>query len=147
MVKLSKIQLNPELVASGVWFDYYAPGLEDEDPICCKIAHVGNPGYKQKLSKLMQAKGRGFRSRKTEDLAPIQKIAAAEFLLLDWKNVEDDNGKPIKYTPEEGLKVLNKPEYDDFWLFVISSATSAEEYRAEVKKDSAKNSRSSSTTG
>ena len=94
----------------------------------------------------MQGKGRGFRAKRQEEIVPLQKMAAARFLLLDWENVEDDNGDAIDYTPEVGLDIFNDPAFDDFWLFVISSATEAEQFKADVRNESEKNLRITSTT-
>ena len=33
MVKLSSVKLNTELVTGGVWFEYYAPGVDEDKPI------------------------------------------------------------------------------------------------------------------
>ena len=32
----------------------------------------------------------------------------ANTVLFDWENIEDDDGTPIPYTPEEGIKALSK---------------------------------------
>ena len=64
-------------------------------------------------------------------------------VLLDWKHVEDENGQPIQYTPEVGVKVLvDCPELYDY---LSDEAQEVQNFQEEEVKSTVGNSRSAST--
>lgn len=60
-----------------------------------------------------------------------QCMLLANFILLDWEGAEDEDGKPLAYSPEEGTAMLKGDI--DFFLFVLKkSAALAKEGKEEL---------------
>ena len=75
-----------------------------------------------------------------EEMHEIYLQATAKCVLLDWKNVDNDDGEPLKYTPEEGLKVLHDDEYHEFQTWLYLQAGSRVRYRKVAQEEAVKNS-------
>jgi hypothetical protein len=134
MAKLSVIAVDATKSIDGIFVPYYSD-------IELKIARLNNPKYEKFLQKLIEPHIREIRANnfdrdKRLDLA---KQAAAKYLLVDWKNIEDENGKKIPYSPEKALELFRDSKFVDLYNFVIEVANSAEFYRQETKVESIKN--------
>jgi hypothetical protein len=131
-MKLSQLRLDSDTEINGVWVDY-AEGIQ------FKIARLGNPAFRRYMRKL----GKPLRAQMRHDvlddetLESLSKEAIAHTVLLDWRNVEDDRGQPLEYTPAIGQKVLEDSEYADIYNFVIAVANSTENYRRTKIEDEA----------
>jgi hypothetical protein len=51
----------------------------------------------------------------------------AKFVLLDWKNIQDDDNKDVPYSKEMALKWLT--EHSDFYRLVLDLSQDAGLYR------------------
>lgn len=60
----------------------------------------------------------------------------ANCILLDWKEVEDDNKKEIKYTAEAGAKALYS--YDEFRSWVVDKAKELQQTQKSAKEETQK---------
>ena len=67
------------------------------------------------------------------------KPAAAKYLLLDWKNVEDANGNPVPYSSEKALEFFNNPALKDLYDFVLEMAGEVGNFLQEQHEESVKN--------
>ena len=137
MAKLSSLRIDSGKDVEGVWTKY-AAGIK------LKIARLGNPNYRAYMRKIGRPHKAQMRHGLMDDdlIETLSKEALAHTVLLDWDNVEDDNGAPIQYTPEKGLAVLEDPEYADLYSFVVDFANSAENYRSQAIQSAVKNSSS-----
>lgn len=124
MGKLSKVAVNPELEVNGVWTPWF-------DDARVKIARHNNPRFIQKIQDLIleHRATNGDTKPNSDQITQMTKIAAAHALLVDWENVEDDDGNPIVYTPELGLALFSDPEHHDFYRLVVETSQSIELYR------------------
>lgn len=61
----------------------------------------------------------------------------AKTVLLDWKQVEGNDGEEIDYSPEIGLETLY--QFDEFREWVVDHATSLQTEQAEKKEAITKN--------
>lgn len=130
MAKLSKIQLDPKAQVEGVWINYVLD-------IDVKIANMGNVEYDSAIRRLSKPFTRGFRADRIPDdvMQDITMKAVAEYIVKDWKNIEDDKGKPIKYSPKKALELFKDPANRDFYKFIIASANDIELFRLENLED------------
>lgn len=134
MAKLSSFRTDPDKETEGVWFDF-AEGIR------FKVARWNNPKFRQLVEKLARPHARTFRrsGRRGEMWESIVKQAAARTILLDWENVEDDNGKPLKYSPDEALRVFEDPALKAIYEFVVETAIDESAYLQEDQEDAEKN--------
>lgn len=121
---MKRNRFDKELKETGKWFTF-GEGTVDECEL--KIASMGN-------TKFMTAYGEWLNS---EDKEP-SKLAdiMAEYILVDWKGYEEDDGTPIEYSVEEAVNLLN----DDNGVLNFVSATmqSEDAYRREIVAKKAK---------
>jgi hypothetical protein len=71
-----------------------------------------------------------------EDRDRINGILLLNTVLLDWKGVEDDDGKPEPYSKEAAKKYLIQTEFEPFRNAVLWAATVvAEQGLNEIEED------------
>jgi hypothetical protein len=150
MPKLSLLRSDLQLEEEGQWEKYKIPGCEVDMEF--KIARLGNRLHTEEVQRLMQEY---FDNNPTEAV-PGQRIpddvqedlqakAAAKFVLLDWRNVEDDDGEPMEYTHEAGYNLLMNKEFHDLQSWFTLVAGNKERYRRKADIDAAGNSVGSSS--
>jgi hypothetical protein len=134
MVKLSAIKSDPELEREGVWQDY-------ELGIRVKVARMGNQAFDECVRKLSEPHLSGFRRNKlpSEVLERITKQAVARHILLGWEGIDGEDGKPLPYSEETALEILNDPALADFYKFVLLAANEAELFRRKDMEEAAGN--------
>ena len=135
MAKITAIKSDMDKVEKGAWVPYA------EDIQLC-IASINNKAYKKVRSRLLKPHLRQIRSQTmtSEEVLDVLKPAAAKFLLVDWKNIEDEDGKAIPYSPDKALEFFEDPALSDLYSFVLETAGESELYRQEMMEDAAKNS-------
>lgn len=142
MPKLSSFRTDLDLELSGRWVQF---GDEDEKGKCIelKIARLGNKNYERQLGMLKRSDLKKIMRRRgridINALEPYMKESMAVHVLLDWKNIQDEKGKTIPYSPEKALELFNDHSLREFYEFVRDEAQDVEEYRAGVAEDSAGN--------
>jgi hypothetical protein len=151
MPKLSALRCDLKKEVEGVWCTYPVPGADTS--IECLIARIGNKNYNQEVERLTQ---KWLDEHPSENSDPGKRIppdvmediyiqAVSMFVLLDWRNVLDDDDEDLAYTPEEGLKILRDEEFHDFQTWVFLQAGSRVRYRKISQDESVKNSSRSSS--
>ena len=65
--------------------------------------------------------------------------AMAHHVLLGWKDIEDDDGNPLEYSPETALELLRDPGLRDLYQFVLTQANERALFRQEVEEESKEN--------
>jgi len=130
MAKITSIMTDLNKGESGVWVDY-AEGIK----LC--IAGINNTAYKKKRNLLMKPYLKQVRSKAltSDEVLEIIKPAVAEHLLVGWKNLEDENGAPIAYSPEKALEFFKNPALSDLYQFVLETAGENDVYRQELLED------------
>jgi len=134
MAKISSFKQDLTKESEGVWFDF-------ESGIRVLIASTNSPKFKKFLKALTKPHIQAIRSNTASvDLqTALFKKAGSKYLVLDWENIEDDDGNPIECTPENCLEIFNDPALREFYNFVVQSAGSAEAFRVEFEAESAGN--------
>jgi hypothetical protein len=133
MPRLCDIAIDTEKTNEGVWAFYRGFGF--------KIARYANKNYQAFVQQLMKSilptvRGNNADPEKLED---IDKQAAAKYLLIDWKDLQDETGKDIPYSYEKALEIFRNPEHEDIFRFVTNFSVNVENYRRDIQKDSEKN--------
>jgi len=139
MVKLSNLAVDSTASEEGVWAEYEA-GIE------FKIARLGNPRYQQELARLIgRLSKRGQRDWAGERLEKAQRPAVARHIIRDWRNVDDDDGNTIPYSPEKALEIISDPQYQPIYDWIMQVAQDEEEYRLSRVEEQAGNSNGTSS--
>jgi len=127
MASLAKFKTDTSLENNGVWIPA-GDGLE------LKIARMNNPKYVEYI----RVKGQHLRAicaatnSTPPEMIPIIRGAVASTILLDWKGLNDEAGKPIEYSPEVASKVFD--EYPEFYGLVLKLADEPNNFREAMKE-------------
>lgn len=136
MVRFESSWLDPVTAKQGRWVPYpHAPGIE------LKIARLNAVAYTATLVALrreQEGDGRDDDRRAVELLA----AASAEHLLLDWRNVTDEDDKPVPYSREAAIRYLSDPGAILLREFLSAEAQRNENFRIEREAKSLGNSAS-----
>lgn len=135
MANLSKFRRDPTLASEGRWCPY-REGIE------FKIASASQREWideeRRTIARLKQGKPDGSEVWKDE-LYPALARTMARLLVRDWKNIDDENGKPIPFSIEKATEWLVDPEMSELRDFVYTRANEAREYQAAARESAAKN--------
>ncbi|MDH3377783.1 MAG: hypothetical protein OEQ39_12615 [Gammaproteobacteria bacterium] len=123
-MKISTFATDLDLEEKGVWVDIGDGGK-------LLIARLGNPRYQEAVRRLSKPHKTQIRNKTiSEDLSDELLLKAmAESILLDWKGLEDDKGKVIKYSTETAFQLLR--DLRDFRNLVVELATEQAAFRRE----------------
>ncbi|MEQ8308002.1 MAG: hypothetical protein RIA09_15705 [Hoeflea sp.] len=69
----------------------------------------------------------------------IQQLAHG--VIVDWEGIEDDDGKPVEFTPALAVELLSDEALKDFRGEVIGFAISRDTFRAASNEDAVGNSK------
>ena len=131
MPSFKSLSIDKKKENEGVWVRWHS-GIE------VKLARIDNAAYRAATLKISRKHKTEFQNNvltQVEQLNLVKK-PVAQYILLDWKNVTDDDGNPITYSPEEGLKVFNDPTLEDFYHFVITACQNRDLFmREELDED------------
>ena len=128
-MKISTFATDLDLEENGVWVDI-GQGAS------LLIARQGNPRYNEHVRKTCKPHSRQIRNQTiSEELSNELLIASlAETILLDWKGLEDDKGKPIKYSKKAAIELLTGLK--DFRALVQEIAREQATFRAaEIEEE------------
>ena len=130
MAKIASVMADLDKVEKGVWVDW----LED---IKLCIASTNKRAYKQARQRLLKPYMRKIRSGaiSNDKILDIVKPAFARHVLVDWKNIEGEDGKPVQYSPEKALEFFNDPALSVLYDFVIETAGESDFYRNDLVKE------------
>lgn len=133
--RISNLKTDAKKEVEGNWVDF-GSGL------MVKVARIDNiafMGHLRKISRKYVAQSRTGDDTKTlELLEKLRKKAMARFVLLDWSNMEDDDGKPIEYSPEKALELFDS--VPEFYRGIIDISSDAATFKAEEVSESLGNS-------
>lgn len=135
MAKISSIKTDLKKAESGVWIPF-GSGIE----LC--IASTNTPEFRQARTKLLKPHARLIRAKllSFEEAINVLKPAYAKHVLVGWKNIEDENGSDIPYSPEKALEFFNDKSLSTLFDFVLETANEEELFRLEDMDDAVKNS-------
>lgn len=131
-MKIGTFKTDAAKEQDGTWIDA-GGGLR------LKIARLGNPRYKECMRELTKPVTRQLRIGAVDDdqAKAIMRKGISRFVLLGWENLEDDNGKPIVYTPAKAEELLG---LDEFYKMVLELSQDVELFRISDVEDAQGNS-------
>ncbi len=135
MAKLNALKSDVATEAGGVWVHYLA-GVE------LLIARLGHPTYRAYIEKHSRIHRRLIRSETDEGRAKLDDIvrwAVSKFVLIGWRNIEDDDGQPIEYSAQAAYGFLGQEELRDLYDFVVEFAKERQNYNDEADEAGLKN--------
>lgn len=127
-MRLSNFAVDSKKANEGTWVQV-GEGLE------ILIARLGNEKYK----KFLRSAGKGLSvqvrtgNMNLEQAAELQKLAVANTVLLGWKGLEGDDGKPVEYSVQKAVELFNT--HQDFYDLVVEYANDASMFKAQVQED------------
>ncbi len=121
-----------KLEIEGVWVDLGEGGS-------IKVARAGNRENRRELKRLIAPHKAALRADNLPDdvLEKITIKVMARTILLDWKGIDDDDGKPIAYSQEAAEAQLTK--HKDFRDFVAGISADMKVYQEGAEEATAKN--------
>ena len=129
-MKLSSLATDEKLSTEGVWVDYV-------DGARLLVARTGNKHFRDYCRARFGKVGRTFRAEElltqknkngtTSREEAIVREGVAKHVLRDWEGIEDDDGNPLPYTPEQGLEAFEK--YPEFLDDVLSVAGDVQNFK------------------
>ena len=138
-MKLHAIRRNDHST-QGLWWDYERGERvsEPNERLCVRIAERDNPQHRASLARLQLDYAEKLRAGGDIAVAAWNKIqtrAMAEAILMDWVNVDDDDGEPMAYTADAGEKALADKSLWPFRNFVEDTAGIVRGYRIEQEAE------------
>lgn len=130
------------------WLDY------DSDTKI-EVAGLDNPEYQVALERARRRLRKNDEQFDQGDVGVVsgektehstQCMLLAHFILKDWSGAQDENGNPLKYSPDVGAQMLEGDV--EFFLFVLKGAADfSAESKQELEEIAGKPSRASSGRG
>lgn len=105
-MKLSSIRVNAAAEEAGRWMP--APTLPG---VSFKVRGIGNSDYKALAGKLRAEIPRSelLKGVSSEQVQKINVTLLVETVLQDWKGLEGDDDKPLKFTKAKAAELLADP--------------------------------------
>lgn len=126
-MKLGSLKTDLAKVEQGMWID----NIPDMGNLRLKVRPIGNPDYRRVYGQLADSTPRDKkRGGLVVDFDSRQQIAGralADTILLDWDNLEGDDGQALSYDVALAKKLLLDPEMVAFRDAVSWAATVAQE--------------------
>lgn len=134
-MRFSEYLTDSTLEEDGVWMRLRRGDAE------VLVARAGNSRHEDLVRRLRKKHGRGFRGdelpQEVEESIALE--ALSKTILLDWRGIEDDEGKEIPYSSEKARELLKASR--DFRLEVTQIATEMEVYKREEQEAGKKSSK------
>jgi hypothetical protein len=136
-MKLANLKIDSAKLEQGAWVGDI-PALGN---IRLHVRGLGNDDYRRRQSELVAAIPRHLRKEPAEQ-DKLTNTLIVETLLLGWEHVEDDKDKPLPFTRENALLILEDPDMRAFNDGVIWAAMAVSEARkADLDADVGKSKR------
>jgi hypothetical protein len=128
-MKISAIKRDSAAIANGVWVKDI-PNLADVE---FQVRGQSSPAYAAALARLLRAVPPDQRGRdgnpNTETRILCVAKAVHETILLDWKGIEDEKGKPLPYKKDLAYTWLTHPDFQHFLDGVLWASSVADNTR------------------
>lgn len=131
-MKLSEaFGVDKDLEVNGVWVPLKSMRF--------LIARLGNPKFKALYRKALESKQAFSRFAGTDDDQDLFLECMSKAVLLDWEGVDGEDGKPLPYSPEVGLRAMQDDQL--FADFVSEASQKLDLYKGQHRETTEKNSR------
>ena len=126
-MKLSALKTNVAAIEQGRWVKDI-PEMGDLEVL---VRGFGNADYKRLMERKVEAVPRAQKVRGLDAAVRDRLISECmhEAILLDWRGIDGDDGKPLSYSSEMALTLLTDPEYAPFRTAVMWAADTVSQER------------------
>lgn len=127
-MKISSFATNQTKELEGVWVD-------GEEGAEFRIARMPNAKFNRHVQRLAAPYTRSLRTNSADPavMEDIQARAASHHVLLGWKNVTDDDGKELEYSPDKAYDIFKK--YPEFARYIYELAGNVALFKDQVEED------------
>lgn len=128
-----KFATDAQAEIEGVWVDLGGGAS-------VKVARFGNPKHTELVKQLQKPYAQSIKAGVdiADDLKTAMAVESmAQAILLDWKGIEDEDGKLIPHSIENAKKLLG--DLKDFRDTIAFLATQQETFRKAALEQAAKN--------
>jgi len=134
MANINLLRTDAGKLEHGAWLPYHLG-------IRLKIRPHLNPEHILALRAIAQRRRSELNGREWTDADEdaVKREAAATALLVDWDNVEDDQGQPIPYSREQALAWYAEGDFKPLWDFVVLQSLIERNFRKEHLEADSKN--------
>lgn len=144
-MKLSSLKTDSKRAEQGVWVG----DIPEMGDVKLLVRGWNNLAFRAQQQKLIRALPRGLRSG-MQLLPKVQDQISAkcmrDTILLDWRNIQADDGSPIHYDRELAGKLLEDPDSRAFFDAVMWASMNIADGQAEEEEGLEKNSSPPSAT-
>ena len=121
-MKLSDLKVDAAKVEQGAWVE----NIPDMGDLRLKVRGINNADWRRIQTMMIQSVPRSKRVNGrivADEQDRIMSICLQSAGLLDWENLQGDDGAPVAYSKEKAAELLTKPEYRAFRDGVLYAAT------------------------
>lgn len=124
-MKLGTVAVDTAKSEDGIWREVVrGTGFE------CRIARHNNSRFRAALeSRIIDLSRDSQKEPTAEQYAEATLMAFCSCVLVDWRGLEDDDDKPIDYSPEKAFEILSDPQYADLRESIESISQDQKAYR------------------
>lgn len=129
-MKLNDAKIDAVKFEQGAWVD----NIPEMGDLRLKVRGINNADWRRLQQTLYEAVPRNKRIGGRIDPDEQDRITTSCLLsacLIDWENVEDDDGQPLAYSKTAATKLLNDPAMRRFRDSVVWAANVVGEQGAE----------------
>lgn len=137
MGQLHKYRSDTKAMREGVWVDFGDPN----DPISFKLAFFSGG-----LAEAVQALPPKERQLARDNRLPAKELleliyqATSEHVILDWRNMQDEEGEPIPYSIEKAEEIMRDERLGELHEFIFEVAKDRATFRETQLRESEGNS-------
>ncbi len=137
-MKLSDVKINAARAEAGAW----VKDIPEMGNLELKVRGFHNADDRAILAREMEALPAKNRMRgrvSDEDRERIMNVRLRDAILVDWRNIEGEDGQPVPYSKDAAEKFLNDPDLAAFRGAVIWAAGVVGQDAEETTAAAAKN--------
>ncbi|MBN8958583.1 MAG: hypothetical protein J0H17_18760 [Rhizobiales bacterium] len=137
-MKLSDVKINAARVEAGAW----VKDIPEMGDLELKVRGFQNADDRAILAREMEALPAKSRMRgrvSDEDRERIMTIRLRDAILVDWRNIEGEDGKPVPFSKDAAEKLLTDPDLAAFRGAVVWAAGVVAQESDETTEDITKN--------
>lgn len=139
MTLYKQFKADSDAEANGVWLTYGE--TDDKKPIRFLVARAG--GSNIRFNKALEKKSRPYRRQiqsgtiLPETLNQITLEVYCESIILNWENVQSEDGKELSFNKENCMQLMT--DLPDLYDDIVGQSQRLAVFKAEAEKEDAKN--------
>lgn len=131
MAKLSTLAIDLDLANNGTWANFSGVKF-----LVRRISADEPQALRSKLVMenldALQADPEGQVAKDLQEQIDVRVLA--ETVLIGWENLENDDGTPMDFSPEQAAQILSDKRYGDLRTFVQNYSFNRENYQRKAEQ-------------